>query len=142
MSHRIDVVISDKTNQGNTTINESGTPQVAAQRQVPTTEEGSKNNSGVKATTIATLIATQTFNYMTSNVGKWTGSQARQNTINKLTTAGGLAIAVYANPYVALAAAAVKIGTTAFDNYYENKWDKRESDQARAKAGELKGRRH
>lgn len=142
MSHRIDVIISDKTNQGNTIINESGTPQVAAQRQVPTTETGATNNTNAKITTIATLVATQTFNYMTSNIGKWTGSQARQNDVNKLMTGIGLGVALYANPYLALATAAIKIGTTAFDNYYENKWDKRESNQARAKAGELKGRRH
>ena len=140
MSHRIDVVISDQTNK--TSTNENGSVAVASANKTGVTETGKENSSSVKATTIATLVATRAFNYMTSNVGKWTGSQHTQNNVNKVMQVGAIGMTALINPWMALITSAIQIGTTSLDNWYEEKWDKKVSNQAKAKAGELKGLRH
>lgn len=95
-----------------------------------------------KLLTAATMIGSQALNYTTSNVGKWTGdsrNQTKINNIGQLVTLGAMA---YASPYLALAVAAINIGTTVADELYEQKWDTRRSNLAKARAGELKGRGH
>lgn len=100
------------------------------------------NKKSSKMLAAATMIGSQALNYTTSNIGKWTGdsrNQTKVNNIGQIITLGAMA---YASPYLALAVAAINIGTTTADEMYERKWETKRSELARARAGELKGRGH
>ena len=88
------------------------------------------------------MVASQTFNYMTSNIGKWTGSSQNQVRINNAMQLVSIGAMAYISPAMAIATAGISIGTTALDTAYEQKWDKYQSDYNKRRVGELKGRGH
>ena len=93
-----------------------------------------------KAMAVATMIGSQAFSYMTSNVGKWTGSTKSQTQINnalELVSCGAMA---YASMPIALAYVGINLAKTAIDTGYEQRWDAYSKEEARKRAGELKGR--
>lgn len=105
-------------------------------------KEVKESGKSSQALAVASMVASQSFNFMTSNVGKWTGSTKAQTTVNNAMQLVGLGAMAYINPYIALATAAINIGTTAIDTAYEQKWDTRNSEYQKARVGELKGRGH
>ena len=92
-----------------------------------------------KGIAVATMIGTQAFSYMTSNVGKWTGSTRTQQNVNNALELVSIGAMAYANPLVAVAYVGINIAKTAIDNNYEQKWDSASKEYARKRAGELKG---
>lgn len=140
MAHEIKILVTDETktndNLGTTT------PQQASQDLSKPTDEGVANASKSKATMAAMMVGQQTLSYMTSNIGKWTGSKHTQTQINNASELIGLGIAFYVNPFVGAAMTAIKVGTTMADNFYEDRWEKISSDVKKKKAGELTGKRH
>ena len=101
-----------------------------------------ESKSASKMLAVATMVGSQALNYTTSNMGKWTGDSRVQKNINSVGQVVALGMMAYANPYVAVAVAAINAGKTALDEAYDRKWDARKSNLAKAKAGELKGRGH
>ncbi len=84
---------------------------------------------------IATMLAKQSFNYATSNVGKWTGDSHNQAAMNTATEMISLGILALVNPGVAIATTAFKIGTTVYDTVWENKQNEYASQRKLARAG-------
>jgi hypothetical protein len=141
---QIKVLITDNTG-GNEQVSVSGGGSANGVNNTI----GSNNDSNVadnkkssKMLAAATMIGSQALNYTTSNIGKWTGDSRMQRNINNANQVIALGMMAYANPYVAIAVAAVNMGTTALDESYERKWDTRRSNLAKARVGELKGRGH
>ena len=86
------------------------------------------------------MIAPHTFNYMTSNVGKWTGSTQKQTAINNAMQLVSIGAMAYVSPIVAVANVGINLATTAMDTAYEQQWDSYSKEYARKRVGELKGR--
>lgn len=102
------------------------------------------NKAKVAAISAATMAGRQAINYATSNVGKWTGNSHNQTVVNNIGQMVGFGALAYANPIVAGVTAAMTIGTTVADNFYEQSWDRARSTNAYQRAGyssyeELKG---
>lgn len=143
MPNEIYVKIVDETSADNNSgFGESLTPQAQMRNQNPPSAETATCIQKTKAIAIASMAANRSLSYISSNVGKWTGSSRMQSKVNNIQQLAGLgAMAVTSWP-IALASTAITIGTTALDEAYERKWDKKQSDLAKARAGELKGRGH
>lgn len=93
-----------------------------------------------KAMAVATMIGSQAFSYMTSNVGKWTGSTKSQTQINNALELVSIGAMAYASTPIALAYVGINLAKTAIDTGYEQRWDAYSKEEARKRAGELKGR--
>lgn len=93
-----------------------------------------------KAMAVATMIGSQAFSYMTSNVGKWTGSTKSQTQINNALELVSIGAMAYASMPIALAYVGINLAKTAIDTGYEQRWDAYSKEEARKRAGELKGR--
>ena len=93
-----------------------------------------------KAMAVATMIGSQAFSYMTSNVGKWTGSTKSQTQINNALELVSIGAMAYASMPIALAYIGINLAKTAIDTGYEQRWDAYSKEEARKRAGELKGR--
>ena len=140
---QIKVLITDNTGGSEKVESPSSTP-------VSTTinkKNGSVNSKDVKQNqaiskglAVASMVGSQAFSYMTSNVGKWTGSTRTQTAVNnmmELVSIGAMAVASWP---MAIACVGVNIAKTAIDTNYEQKWDAYSKEYARKRAGELKGR--
>lgn len=99
------------------------------------TAQAKANQSNVKNVAVAAMLAKQTLNYATSNVGKWTGDSHQQAVVNNITDLASLGALALVNPYVAIATTAFKIGTTAIDQAYEDKYNKIASQRVLARQG-------
>ena len=140
---QIKVLITDNTGGNEKVESPSSTP-------VSTTinkKNGSVNSKDVKENqalskglAVASMIGSQAFSYMTSNVGKWTGSTRNQTAINNVMELVSIGAMAYASLPMAIACVGVNIAKTAIDNNYEQKWDAYSKEYARKRAGELKGR--
>lgn len=103
-------------------------------------KEAKQNGKSSQGLAVASMIASQTFNYMTSNVGKWTGSTRTQTQVNNAMQLVSLGAMVYVNPMIAVANIGANLAQTAMDTAYEQRWDRYAKEQAQKRAGELKGR--
>ena len=99
-----------------------------------------ENANNSQALAIASMVASQSFSYMTSNVGKWTGSTQKQTAVNNAMQLVSIGAMAYINPALAVVNVGLNLATTAIDTAYEQKWDRYSKDYARKRAGELKGR--
>lgn len=104
----------------------------ATQSNTPAAKEGASRS---QALAIAGMMMSQSLNYATSNVEKWTGSTSAQMAVNNTKTAVGLGFAFAVNPYLAAAQVGLQLGTTAINNYVEDKRNSREVARSRARAG-------
>lgn len=134
MSQKIDIVVSDKTGTRSATP-QAQTTASATSNAVPPTEEGLTNMRQVKSIALATMVAQRAFSYTTSNIGKWVGDSHVQNQINMIGEAIGIGALAYINPALAGVNVALNIATTAADYAWENKWDKRRSNQELTRLG-------
>ncbi len=99
------------------------------------TAQAKSNQANVKNVAVAAMLAKQTISYATSNVGKWTGDSHQQQVVNNMTDIASLAALAVVNPYVAIATTAFKIGTTAIDQAFEDKYNRIASQRALARQG-------
>lgn len=139
---QIKVLITDETG-GSSSVSSSSTKPVSstvnANGKVKS-KEVKQSDDNSKSLAVATMIAQQTFNYMTSNIGKWTGSTRLQTGVNNTMQLVSIGAMAYVSPVVAVANVGINLATTAMDTAYEQKWDAYSKEYARKRAGELKGR--
>ena len=139
---QIKVLITDETG-GSSSVSSSSAKPVSStinSNGKVKSKEVKKSDDNSKGLAVATMIAQQTFNYMTSNIGKWTGSTRKQTAINNTMQLVSIGAMAYVSPVVAVANVGINLATTAMDTAYEQKWDAYSKEYARKRAGELKGR--
>lgn len=139
---QIKVTITDETGSSSSVSSSSTTPvssTVNANGKVKS-KEVKQSDDNSKDLAVATMIAQQTFNYMTSNVGKWTGSTRIQTGVNNALQLVSIGAMFKISPVVAVANIGVNLATTAMNTAYEQRWDAYSKEYARKRAGELKGR--
>ena len=139
---QIKVLITDETGSS-TSVNSSSTKPVSstvnANGKVKS-KEVKQSDDNSKGLAVATMIAQQTFNYMTSNIGKWTGSTRLQTGVNNAMQVFSIGAMAYVSPVIAVANVGINLATTAIDTAYEQQWDSYSKEYARKRVGELKGR--
>ena len=81
------------------------------------------------------MVASRSFSYATSNVGKWTGNSRNQDTVNMIQQGVGIGAAAYINPWLAVAMVAIQIGTTAIDAAFTNNQETIKSNVRKLRAG-------
>lgn len=140
--NQIKILITDDTGGSETVQSPSSLPVSTTVNK----KTGSVNTPNVKenqalstSMAIATMVGSQAFSYMTSNVGKWTGSTRSQIAVNNVMEIVSIAAMAYVNPAMAIASVGINIAKTAIDTSYEQKWDALSKENARKRAGELKG---
>ena len=139
---QIKVLITDETGGSSSVSSSSTTPvssTVNANGKVKS-KEVKQSDDNSKGLAIASMVAQQTFNYMTSNVGKWTGSTVKQQQVNNAMQLISIGAMAYISPAIAIANVGINLATTAIDTAYEQRWDSYSKEYARKRAGELKGR--
>ena len=139
---QIKVTITDETGVSSSVSSSSTKPvssTVNSNGKVKS-KEVKQSDDNSKGLAVATMIAQQTFNYMTSNVGKWTGSTAKQQQVNNAMQLISICAMAYISPAIAIANVGINLATTAIDTAYEQRWDSYSKEYARKRAGELKGR--
>lgn len=141
---QIKVTITDETNVNSDTIHSSSSTPVNttinSKNGSLKSKDVQQNQALSKGMAVASMVANQTFSYMTSNVGKWTGSSRMQTNINNAMQVVSIGAMAYVSWPVALASVAMSVGTTALDTAYEQQWDTYAKDYAKKRVGELKGR--
>lgn len=99
------------------------------------TDISSQNKQDAQGVAIASMMATKTLSYATSNVGKWTGNSKNQDRVNMLQQGVGLGITALYNPFLAVASAGIQLGTTAFEGYTTNRLEEQRSAARKLRAG-------
>lgn len=133
---KIEVVIKDQT--GQQSVNVPSTP--SAQGTTPQdmnkkTKQSKDNQKSAALSAVAVMGLSRTASYVTSNVGKWTANSRNQTTVNTAGKLVGYDAMAMANPYLALAAVALDIGTTAVDYAIDKHWQDKEQARAEARTG-------
>ena len=139
---QVKVTITDERS-GSSSISSSSTKPVSSTINANgkiKSKEVKQSDDNSKDLAVATMIAQQTFNYMTSNVGKWTGSTRIQTSVNNALQLVSIGAMFRVSPAVAVANIGVNLATTAMNTTYEQRWDAYSKEYARKRAGELKGR--
>lgn len=139
---QIKVTITDETGVSSSVSSSSTKPvssTVNANGKVKS-KEVKQSDDNSKGLAVATMIAQQTFNYMTSNIGKWTGSTRLQTGVNNAMQVFSIGAMAYVSPVIAVANVGINLATTAMDTAYEQQWDSYSKEYARKRVGELKGR--
>lgn len=139
---QVKVTITDERS-GSYSISSSSTKPVSSTVNANgkiKSKEVKQSDDNSKDLAVATMIAQQTFNYMTSNVGKWTGSTRIQTGVNNALQIVSIGAMFKVSPAVAVANIGVNLATTAMNTAYEQRWDAYSKEYARKRAGELKGR--
>lgn len=134
MPNEIRVVIEDKTGSGGGST-ENLTPQKASTNASAQTPQSATNRTYMKSLATASMMASGTFNYMTSNVGKYTGNSHYQTVVNNLQQGANLIAMAVINPYLAIGAVAVQGISYALDENFRRRQESVELGQARARAG-------
>lgn len=140
---QIKVTITDETGSSSNVSSSSAKPvstTINTKNGSINSKEVKENQAFSKSLAVASMVASQSFNYMTSNVGKWTGSTRKQTQINNAMQLVSIGAMAYVSPAIAIANVGINLATTAMDTAYEQEWDKYAKDYARKRAGELKGR--
>ena len=122
---------SSSTMPVNTTVNNKGKIK---------SKEVKQNDDSSKALAVASMVASQSFNYMTSNVGKWTGSTQTQTNISNAMQLVSIGAMAYVSPAIAIANVGINLATTAMNTAYEERWDAYQKEYNRIRVGEVKGR--
>lgn len=107
-----------------------------------TSVEKKSAEKSAKGLIVASTLVNQAVNFTTNNIGKWTGSTQRQQSINNVSQLGTLAGLGVVSPALALATFVANTSITAINTSYEQKWDTKQQQYNRAKVGELKGFGH
>ena len=125
--------------------NGSGNGGGIVNQATPSQDSTSKSNniSFTRSTAqiLAVTTAKKSVSYLASNVGKYSGNQRNQILVNNVSKLAGYGIAFAANPALGAATMAFDAVITGIDSWWEQKWDKARSQQAKARAGEGVGYR-
>ncbi len=134
---RIDVYINTTGTGGEGTSigGQDNTTNKAMDSASPKSKEGEVAKKQMKGIATASMIASGAFNYMTSNVGKYTGNSHYQNVVNNIQQGINLVAMAFVNPYLAIGAVAVQGITYALDENFRRRQESVELGQARARAG-------
>lgn len=111
------------------------TAQQASERITVKNEIASNNELNVQGMAIASMVASRSLNYTTSNVGKWTGNSRNQEIVGNIQQVAGIGATAAINPYLALAMIAVNVGTTAIDAAVTNWQEGIKSNVRKLRAG-------
>lgn len=140
---QIKVTITDETGGSSSVSSSSSTPSnttINKKNGSIKSKEVKKNQDDSKALAVASMIGSQAFNFMTSNVGKWTGSTQTQTNISNMMQLVSIGAMAYVSPAIAIANVGINLATTAMDTAYEQRWDAYQKEYNRLRVGEVKGR--
>lgn len=140
---QVKVLITDDRGNGESVSSVSAQPvntTINKKNGSVNSKDVKQNKALSKGIAVATMIGSQAFSYMTSNVGKWTGSTKSQTQINNALELVSIGAMAYASMPIALAYIGINLAKTAIDTGYEQRWDAYSKEEARKRAGELKGR--
>ena len=132
---RIDVYIHTNEQGEQTSTIQDNSSNKAMSEAAPKTVEGANSKKQMKGLATAAMIATGMFNYMTSNVGKYTGNSHNQAIVNNIHQAIQIGAMAIVNPYLAIGAVAVQGISYALDENWRKRQESVELGQARARAG-------
>ena len=125
--------------------NGSGNSGGVVNQTTPNQESTSRSqNEGLTRSTaqiLAVTTAKKSVSYLASNVGKYSGNQRDQILVNNVSKVIGYGVAFAVNPALGAATMAFDAVITGIDNWWEQKWDKARTQQAKARAGEGVGYR-
>lgn len=134
----IQVVVSDNGTQSTTskTIQKrANTTKEATEKLDPKNEASTQSKKDSQAMIVAGMVASRSFNYITSNVGKWTGNSRNQERVNNVRQAISLGASTLVSPWVTVAMTGVQLGTTAIDTSYQLRLDEVNARARRLRAG-------
>ena len=134
----IKVTITDNGTQSTTskTIQQrANTTKEATEKLDPKNEASTQTKKDSQVMVVAGMVASRSFNYITSNVGKWTGNSRNQETVNNIRQVVSLGASVVVSPWLTLAMAGMQLGTTAMDTSYQLKLDEINARGRRLRAG-------
>lgn len=132
MAEPITVIVKDET--GTTSV-QAGNVANGGSSNKPLNQQAKNNSSKSTAGVIGTMVAMRSINYVTSNVGKWTGNSRNQQTVNNIKQLMGYGIAFAVNPVLGAVSVALDGVTHALDYAYERKWEQIRVEQAQARTG-------
>lgn len=134
----IKVTITDNGTQSTTskTIQQrANTTKEATEKLDPRNEASTQSKKDSQVMVVAGMVASRSFNYITSNVGKWTGNSRNQETVNNIRQVASLGASAVVSPWLTLAMAGMQLGTTAMDTSYQLKLDEVNARGRRLRAG-------
>lgn len=134
----IKVTITDNGTQSTTskTIQQrANTTKEATDKLDPKNEASTQTKKDSQVMVVAGMVASRSFNYITSNVGKWTGNSRNQETVNNIRQVASLGASAVVSPWLTLAMAGMQLGTTAMDTSYQLKLDEINARGRRLRAG-------
>lgn len=134
----VKVIVKDERGQttSETTTNKApNTAQQAGAKADPKNNSAKENKKSSQGLAVASMVASRSFSYATSNVGKWTGNSRNQDTMNMIQQGVGIGAAAYINPWLAVAMVAIQIGTTAIDAAFTNGQETLKSNVRKLRAG-------
>lgn len=134
----VKVTVTDERGQTTsvTTTNKApNTAQQAGAKADPKNNSAKENKKSSQGLAVASMVASRSFSYATSNVGKWTGNSRNQDTMNMIQQGVGIGAAAYINPYLAIAMVGIQIGTTAADAAWTNQQEAIKSNVRKLRAG-------
>lgn len=134
----IKVTITDNGTQSTTskTIQQrANTTKEATEKLDPKNEASTQSKKDSQVMVVAGMVASRSFNYITSNVGKWTGNSKNQETVNNIRQVASLGASAVVSPLLTLAMAGMQLGTTAIDTSYQLKLDEINARARRLRAG-------
>lgn len=117
------------------TSSNPATKTIQSAQPVASVEEAKTSGINMKNLAIASMLAKQSFNYATSNVGKWTGNSHNQQIVNNISDIASLGMLAVVNPGIALATLTFRLTTTAIDDAWENRRNEQASQRRLARAG-------
>lgn len=121
---------STSTQQTNPTAKTSGMSNT--KKVVPTNAGSSKTNAAVLSGGAAAMVAGRSlFNFATSSVAEYTGSQELQANVNQTMKAVGYAVAIKMNPAIGLTVAAADFAISTVQRNRRLMWQEKETEQAR-----------
>lgn len=134
----IKVTITDNGTQSTTskTIQQrANTTKEATEKLDPRNEASTQSKKDSQVMVVAGMVASRSFNYITSNVGKWTGNSRNQETVNNIRQVSSLGASAVVSPWLTLAMSGMQLGTTAIDTSYQLKLDEINARGRRLRAG-------
>ena len=134
----IKVTITDNGTQSTTSKaiqQKANTTKEATEKLDPKNEASTQTKKDSQVMVVAGMVASRSFNYITSNVGKWTGNSRNQETVNNIRQVASLGASAVVSPWLTLAMAGMQLGTTAMDTSYQLKLDEINARGRRLRAG-------
>lgn len=132
----INVIVKDELNQSKVAIKSPPTTaQKAAEKADPKTESAAQTKKDNQGIAIAAMIATRSFNYITTNVSRWTGNSRNQAIVNNASQLVSLAASAMINPALGLTMMGMQASTAAIDTAYTLKMEELNAKGRRLRAG-------